>query len=215
MNVAAGVSKLLAGIIMMTVLYSVNLRIMGRSNYSLLNLPSMFDWLSSSWGVVAMCCIIASVVFFILWYLLRTEFGFFLRAAGENPTVVTRSGISVGVFTVIGLAMANALIAFGGGLLAQIHGFADIGMGTGLIVIALASLLIGEAVLAPRSVPRLLAAAIVGSWLYQFVLAIGLRLGMDPRDLKLTTGVLLAAAVVFRKQLTRSRADESIGCSVL
>ena len=215
LHVKANVSKLLAGIIMVTVLYTINLRIMGRSNISLLHYRSIFDLMPGDWSRVTVIVIAAGIIAGLLLIFLRTEFGLCLRAVGENPRVVTASGFPVSFFTVIGLALANGLIALSGAMMSQLQGYSDIGMGAGLIVVAFASLLIGETVLPPRTVPKLIAAAVVGAWIYQLINAFALRFGIAPSDFKLATGVLLAVAVVLKNVLGRGRIQENVGCTTL
>jgi len=215
LHVRANVSKLLAGIIMMTVLYTINLRIMGRSNLSLLQYRTVFDWATGDWMKAGISALFALATVILLTFFLRTEFGFCLRAAGENPRVVTASGFSVGMFTLVGLAIANGLIALSGALMSQLQGFSDIGMGTGIIVIAFASLLIGETILAPRTVFRLILAAVLGAWIYNVITAFALRLGIQPSDLKLATGVFLAAAVVAKNTIRKGKTQENVGCTTI
>lgn len=235
LHTKAKVNKLLAGIIMMTALYSINLRIMGllpflssgstslkpsllsatRPNLPLLDVATFLDPLGT--GVFKTVILLLAALFLVvlLWLFLSTRFGLFLRATGENPRVVTAMGLSTSSFIFVGLALSNALIALGGGIFAQNVGYADVGMSLGLIVVALASLIIGEAVVRPTNSFRLLLAALVGSIIYQFVIAAGLRLNITPSDLKLATAVLLVLAVVVRKRLQQGRSDENIGCEAL
>jgi len=215
LNSKGGINRLLAGIITMTVLYTINLRIMGAPNISLLQADSLFARGTTRADRLAVIWLLVLAFTTMMLVLLKTEFGLFLRASGENSLLLKRAGLSVAAFTIFGLAIANAAISLSGALLAQLQGFADIGMGMGLIVVALASLLIGEAIVSPRNVLRLLLAAVIGALIYQLVLVVALRLGIDPRDLKLTTGILLAIAVVVRRRLVIRGQDESIGVTPL
>jgi len=235
LHTRAKVNKLLAGIIMMTALYSINLRIMGllpflssdstspkpsllaatRPNLPLLDVATILAPLGSG-AFKAMILLLAAIFLTILlWLFLSTRFGLFLRATGENPKVVTAMGLSTSSFIFVGLALSNALIALGGAVFAQNAGYADVGMSLGLIVTALASLIIGEAVVRPTNSFRLLMAALVGSIIYQFVIAAGLRLNIAPSDLKLATAALLVLAVIVRKRMQKGRSEENIGCEVL
>jgi putative ABC transport system permease protein len=237
LHTKARVNKLLAGIIMMTALYSVNLRIMGllpflnstaqvtgvrpslldatRPNLPILNVATIFTPLGSGAFKAAVLLLTVFLFVILLWLFLSTRFGLFLRATGENPKVVTASGLTTSLFILAGLALSNALIAMCGAIFAQNVGYADIGMSLGLIVSAFASLIIGEAVIRPTTSLRLLLAAVVGSILYQFVIAVGLRFNITPSDLKLATAVLLVLAVVVRKRMQKGRSKENIGCEVL
>lgn len=215
LHVKVGVSKLLAGVIMMTILYSVNLRIMGKPNLSLLDQPVIFDIFNSEMLKIFIVLFAALTCFFLLYAMLRTDFGFFLRTTGEKSRVVEKLGVNTATFTIAGLMMSNALVAFSGGLTAQHHGFVDIGMGTGIIIVAFASALIGESIIGPQSVPRLLLAALLGSIIYQLIIAICLRLGIGPWDLKLATGILVILAVSLKKALDSGKPVHNIGREVL
>lgn len=209
------VNRLLSGIITMTILYSVNLRIMGRSNVSFLNESSLFSAFGSE-----NFQLFASIVFVLLisgfiWFFLRTDLGYFLRAAGENPRVVIRRGFSEEIFIIISLFVANGVAALAGGLAAQHQGFADIGMGTGVVIASLTSLLLGETLLPPRSILRLLLAALAGAFVYQMIIAVGLRLGINPWDMKLATGFLLVGALVLKHRFHSRRSAENIGSDPL
>jgi len=210
-----GVNRLLAGIITMTVLYSVNLRLMGRPNLSLLDQSGAFDLVRPGPARVAAGVAFAVAVGAALWAFLRTDLGHFMRAAGENARVVTRRGYPEELFLLVSLPLANALAALGGGLAAQQQGFADVGMGTGLVIACLSALLLGEAIVPPRSIPRLIAAALVGMFTYQVLVGIGLRLGLNPWDLKLATGLLLVVTLVLKRYLRTRRAAANIGCDPL
>ena len=210
-----GINRLLAGIIMMTMLYTFNLRVMGRSNIPMLDKPSVFDQLPDGlWEIVAVGTV-GVIVSGVLWLFLLTDLGHFMRAAGENPRVVLRQGFTEEGFLLLGLCIANGLAGFAGGLAAQHHGFADIGMGTGIVIGSLTAVLLGEAILPPRTIPRLVLAALIGALAYQLLVGVGLRLGLNPWDLKLATGLLLIAALAFRHYLPFERAAANIGSDPL
>jgi putative ABC transport system permease protein len=210
-----GVNRLLAGIITMTILYSVNLRVMGRPNVSLLDQGSVFNLLPVGKLQMLGTVLFAVVVTSLIWVFLRTDLGHFMRAAGENPRVVVRRGFPEEIFLVMALFLANGLAALAGGLAAQNQGFTDVGMGTGLVIASLTGLLLGEAILPPRSVPKLLAAALVGALGYQVLVAVGLRMGINPWDLKLATGLLLIGVLILKRRLRTGRSAENIGCDPL
>lgn len=210
-----GVNRLLAGIITMTILYSINLRVMGRSNTSLLDKVVIFDLLPAGTIRVAGGVVMILLVAGLLWAFLRTELGHFVRAAGENPKVVVRRGFTEESLLLVSLPLANAIAAFAGGLVVQQQGFADVGMGTGIVIVCLAALMLGEAVLPPSSIPRLLGAGLIGMLLYQILVTIALRLGLNPWDLKLSTGALLILALVAKRYLLTQRGIANIGSDPL
>lgn len=210
-----GVNRLLAGIITMTLLYSLNLRIMGRSNTSLGDLSVVFDLLPAGAERMMGGALFALFVAALLIMLLRTDLGHFVRAAGENPRVVVRRGYTEESLLLVSLPLANALAGLAGGLAAQQQGFADVGMGAGLVITCLAALLLGEAVLPPTNVQRLLGAGLIGMLLYQVLVTICLRLGLNPWDLKLATGALLIGTLVAKRYFLMRRASANIGSDPL
>jgi putative ABC transport system permease protein len=212
LNTKLRLPALLAGILMMVGLYSVNLRIMGGANLSLLRQVTIFHKVADSLGLshgsivvsIIVALAIATVVFFILNWFLRTEIGLALRATGDNEQMVRGLGVDTDKNILMGCAISNGLVGLAGAVVAQGQGFADVGMGIGMIVMGLASVIIGEALFHPRGVAGLLLASIGGAFCYRLFITIALRLGMAPGDLKLITAVLvvITMAVPFiRKKL--------------
>jgi len=212
LNTKLRLPALLAGILMMVGLYSINLRIMGGANVSLLRQVTAFDKVAEVLGLshgsivvsITVALVIAIIVFFILNWFLRTEIGLALRASGDNEQMVRSLGVDTDKNILMGCAIANGLVGLAGAVVAQGQGFADVGMGIGMIVMGLASVIIGEGVFRPRGMARLLLAAIGGAFCYRLFITIALRLGMAPGDLKLITAVLvvIALAIPFiRKKL--------------
>ena len=200
LNTRLKINSLLAGILMMTILYSVNLRIMGRANIALITTPTIFTSMenmdiSRDIPVITFFFITALVFKLITDYLLQTEYGLALRATGENEQMIRSLGVDTDRAAVIGLGFSNALVAFAGALISQDQGFSDVGMGIGMIVAGLASIIIGEALIKPKNVYRLTMAAIVGSIVYRFIIALGMRLGLAPTDLKMATGFMVILAL--------------------
>lgn len=195
------IPALLAGILTMIALYSVNLRIMGKANISLLGKETAFTVLESALGVaysqaVLLVGILSCAVFSVLMYwFFGTEIGAAIRATGYNPQMIRAQGVDTNVMLLIGLFFSNALVAVAGALVAQSNGFADVGMGVGTIVIGLASVIIGEVLFGTRSFKNSLISVILGSIVYRLVIAIVLQMGMPPNDLKLFTAVLVAIAL--------------------
>ena len=196
------INSLLAGILMMTILYSVNLRIMGRANIPLLNQPTLFTPMESlnmsrDLPVIIFFLVIALVCKFAIDVFLHTEYGLGLRATGDNEEMIRSLGVNTDAATNFGLGVSNAMVALAGALIAQDQGFSDVGMGIGMIVAGLASIIIGEALIKPTTVVRLTLAAAFGSVVYRFIIALGMRMGLAPTDLKLATGVMVVIALAI------------------
>jgi putative tryptophan/tyrosine transport system permease protein len=199
LNTRLKINSLLAGILIMTILYSVNLRVMGRSNTPLLNYITVFTpfeamemrWLS----VVFFFAVIVFLCKFLTDIFLHTQIGLAMRATGDNEQMIRTLGVNTDHMTVLGLGISNALVALSGALVAQHQGFADIGMGIGMIVAALAAIIIGETLLKARTVGMNTLAAIVGSFIYRLTITVGLWLGLAPTDLKMATGVMVILAL--------------------
>ena len=206
--------KLLAGILTMTALYTVNLRIMGRSNIPLLGVDTIFEKLGKllsltmiGWNVVLAVGALAIVVKYFLDWLLHTEFGLTLLATGDNEQMIRAMGTNTNFTRIVGLSLANGLVALTGSLVAQQQGFADVGMGIGTIVAGLASVIMGEVIFGVRSVSWVLFSVIGGSIVYRLLIAVSLRLGIAPTDLKLLTAALVVVALsipTVRSKVVRS-----------
>lgn len=195
------IPALLAGILTMIALYSVNLRIMGKANLSLLGVDTTFslvrDMLGLSSAETTFIVGLAATVLiglFLYWFF-GTEIGAAIRATGFNQQMIHAQGVDTNVTIILGLLLSNALVAVSGALVAQSNGFADVGMGTGTIVIGLASVIIGEVLFGTRSFKNCMISVIMGSIVYRIVIALVLQMGMPPNDLKLFTSVLVAFAL--------------------
>lgn len=180
------ITNLLAGIIVMTGLYSINLRIMGRSNIPLFGVEHLF----SGRNAIIVILILIVICKVLIDFLMRTKFGFALRALGDNETLVISLGLNEKVLKIQGLMIANGLVALSGGILAQYQGFADVGMGTGTIVTGLASIIIGESVLKRGRMLNITTIVIAGSIIYRVIISGALQIGFNASDLKLITAVL-------------------------
>lgn len=197
------IPALLAGILTMIGLYSVNLHVMGKSNIGLLQDETVFTILENSLGLsvavsgLAVGLIFAALIAVILYWFFGTELGTAIRATGFNPQMARAQGINTNTMVVLGLVISNALVALSGATVAQANGFADVGMGVGTIVIGLASVIIGEVLFSPKSFKTSLIAVILGSIVYRLVIAFVLEMGMPPNDLKLFTAVLVAFALAL------------------
>ena len=217
-------NPLLSGILVMTSLYSVNLHVMGKSNVPLLTgrtfstwaeqlgrawfgkpEVNLLGWLISARDLVTLLLALGMVVTvcLALYWFFRTELGTAMRASGDNPQMIRALGVNVERYRILGLALSNGLVALSGALLAQYQGFADAQMGIGMVVWGLASVIIGESLIGSRSLGLAIYGAIAGSVLFRLLVAIALRWGLNPNDLKLVTALFVFAALVLPQWLQR------------
>jgi putative tryptophan/tyrosine transport system permease protein len=220
------INGLLAGILVMTALYSVNLHIMGKSNVPLLSERTLASIAESAalsllgvptlhvlgWevtvrdaAVLAMALVVAALVAAALYVFFRTNLGTAMQAAGDNAQMIRALGVNVDNMIVLGLALSNGLIAVSGGLLTQYQGFADVQMGIGMVVWGLASIIIGEALVGVRALGFVITGAVMGSVLFRLIVALALRGGLNPNDLKLVTAVFVFLALVLPSVVQRVR----------
>jgi putative ABC transport system permease protein len=220
------INPLLSGILVMTGLYSVNLHVMGKSNVPLLSGTSFTTW-AEQWGQTwfgqpevdllgwpvstrdlvtlgGAAGMILAVALALYWFF-RTELGTAMRAAGDNPQMIRALGVNVERYRILGLALANGLTALSGALLAQYQGFADAQMGIGMVVWGLASVIIGESLTGSRSLGLAIYGTVAGSVLFRLLVAIALRWGLNPNDLKLVTAAFVFAALVLPQLLQRGK----------
>jgi len=212
------INSLLSGILVMTALYSVNLHVMGKSNVPLLSQNTLFTWFEKfsdnisgenavinliGWTVPAkdlwtlLFCLLIIVVFglLLLWFF-RTNIGTAMRATGDNDQMIRALGVNTKGMIIFGIALSNGFIALSGSMLAQLQGFADVQMGIGMMVWGLASVIIGEALISEKSLGHLIAGAVIGAVLFRLLVAVALRWGMNPNDLKLITAAFVFLALV-------------------
>lgn len=214
------IAPLLAGILSMTALYSVNLRVMGRANVPLLGVRTIVSdvtgalpaWLVSFAALFLGGVAVALAIFGLNRYL-HTEAGLALQATGDNERMSRSLGINTDRMKIVGLALSNGLVAVSGALVAQYQGFADAGMGIGTIIAGLASVIIGEALLGSGSVARALVAAMAGSLIYRLAIALVLRLGLAPTDLKLLTALLVIVALASPRLKARLRLSSVVAAT--
>lgn len=197
-----GVQPILAGIITMTALYSVNLTVMGRPNVNFLKENTVYTFAENAfggeWGALAGSALVTGTLCVLLVLFLRTQLGLSLRATGDNCAMVAASSINPAFTTTVGLCLANAVIALSGALLAQYQKFADNTMGNGMVVIGLASLIIGEVLFGRRARRTLacgVASAAVGAVVYRIIVAAAIALHVDAKSMKLVSAVIVAAAI--------------------
>ncbi len=200
LNTKLKISGLLAGILTMTGLYSVNLRVMGgRSNLPLLREKTLVtlsqDTLGFNWGAIVLFAVTVFIIKIILDYFLHTEIGLGLRACGDNEKMIRALGVDTDLYKIVGLALSNGLVGMAGSMIAQYQAFADVGMGIGTVVAGLASVILGEAIIKPKTILRATLSAVLGSILYRFTIAIALRAGFAATDLRLVTAVLVVIAL--------------------
>lgn len=205
-HVKLKVRDLLSGIIMMTALYTVNLRIAGRANLPIYNKQTIFDngvvssvfkgALAPFATVIIILLITVCMKVLLDWYM-STKSGYLLRAVGDNETIVTSMGVDKGTIKIIGLAIANGLVTLSGSIFAQQQRYFDISMGTGTMVIGLASVIIGTSLLKKVSFFKITTSVVIGSVIYKACVAIAIKLGLPSSDLKMITAVLFLVILVL------------------
>lgn len=210
------ISKLLSGILNMTMLYSISLRVMNRSNLSLRSSKNTLWYVfnpSDNLYLSLFLCIIIVVILVVSFYLfLKTIVGLRLRALGDSESTFEKKGFPVSKYTYCGLATSNAFAALSGVLVSQYQGFADAGMGTGVVIISLAGIIIGETLLKPEYVLSLLLAAILGMIIYEGVISFCLQIGLPATDLKIATAIITIIFIAFRQmQNIKSNNNRQIG----
>lgn len=202
------IPALLSGILSMIALYSINIRVMGKPNIALLKETTIFSvfegtGLSSTTIalLVGLVCCIAVIV--LLYWFFGTEIGSAIRATGNNENMIRAQGVNTDAMKIIALFLSNGFVAMSGAMVAQSQKFADVGMGTGTIVIGLASVIIGEVLFGTRNFMNCLISLVLGSIVYRIIIAIVIELGMESTDLKLFTAIIVALALslpVFRQR---------------
>lgn len=196
------INTLLSGILIMTILYSVNLRVMGKANVALIGIDSVLHWVSPEvvtsvkLQIVVFGALVAVVLAALLW-LLATQVGLSLRAVGANAALAPALAINPWVYILAGLALANGLSALAGAMAVQLQGFADVHMGFGVLINGLAAVIIGETLIGRATVLRQLAAPLLGSIVYYQLVSLGLALGLKPADLKLVTGLFVLVTLAL------------------
>lgn len=197
-----GIQSILAGIIVNTGLYTINIAVMGfSSNVNLFGKTTIFTWgketFHTSWSQLVIAVLVVLFVGALIALFLNTRLGLSIRATGDNPDMVRASSINTKAMITIGLCVANALTGLSGGLLAQYQRSCDINLGTGMVTIALASLIIGESIIGKGSMMKRVVGVILGSCLYRFIVAIALRLNVPAEALKLVSAIIVAIAIAF------------------
>ena len=190
LHVKFKISNLLSGILMMIALYSINLRIMGKSNIPFFGFDTVFS-ITSVVHPVIIIGILAIGVKLLLDVFLKTKLGFVLSAVGDNEQLVTSLGLNKDIIKVVGLSISNGIAALGGSIMAQHQGYADIGMGTGTVVVGLAAVILGGSILGKIRLIKATTMALIGAILYKLAVAGALKYGLQPQDLKLVTALIV------------------------
>ncbi len=198
------IHALLAGILVMTALYSINLTLLGRSNMPLLGYQNLFAWLAIftniDYNTLLVLVVVLTILLFIMSFLLRSDFGIAMRATGDSESMIRAQGVNTMRMKVYGLAISNALVALSGSLMAQFQGFTDINMGIGIVISGLGAVIIGDTLinfLRVRSITLMLACVLFGVVVFQSILATALTAGVDANLLKLTTSLLVLVIVAL------------------
>lgn len=197
------IDGLLAGILTMIALWSINLRIMGMANVPLLREDTLFTpmreagWIGKTWYAVLVIAVVLFALKLIVDWFLSTDLGLAIQATGNNEQMIRSFGVNTDGMKILTLALSNGLVALAGALVAQYQGFADISMGIGLILIGLASVILGQAVLGQRNIFMASLAVLVGSVLYRLIIFFALIAGLNPNDMRAVTAVLVVAALLL------------------
>jgi putative ABC transport system permease protein len=203
LNEKYGISKLLSGILMMTILYSINLRIMSRPNIPLINRKTVFDYISmNKLDLMLFLMAIIAIVIFLLTLFFKSKCGLLIRAVGNNKEFVKGAGYNPSIYVYLGMAIANVFIAVSGALVAQYQGFSDVTMGMGIIITGLGALIVGESLLRIKSVFLQLSAAVVGTIAYNLIIVVALTYidFLRPTDLKLATGIMVFLVLIISRK---------------
>ncbi|MDQ0232227.1 ABC transporter permease [Metabacillus malikii] len=232
LHTKGNINPLLSGILMMIALYSINLRIMGKSNVPLLQEETVFTkllefwntlgidsgleklflaiglegFIPKTWSVLITMLILIIVIKYVLGLFLKTELGLAIRAVGDNQNMITSFSANTDMLKIIGLGLSNGLVAFSGAFIGQYNGFSDVGMGIGMIVIGLASVIIGEAIVGTKTITRAILAVIVGAIIYRLIVAIALRFNLfETGDMKLITACIVIGALIIPQIIDKQK----------
>jgi putative tryptophan/tyrosine transport system permease protein len=232
LHTKGNINPLLSGILMMIALYSINLRIMGKSNVPLLQEETVFTqllegwnklgidaglqslfislglegFIPKTWSIVVTMLIMILVIKYLLDYFLKTELGLAIRAVGDNQNMITSFSANTDMLKIVGLGLSNALVAFSGAFIAQYNGFSDVGMGIGMIIIGLASVIIGEALVGTKTIVRATIAVIIGAIVYRIIVAMALRVNFfETGDMKLITACIVIGALVIPQIIDKQK----------
>lgn len=194
------INTLLAGIIISTMVYSINLKLMNKPNLSLFEYKTLFLGISEEllFKIIILLMINLSIIL-LLYKFLFTEKGLRFRATGLNPEFAERQGVNLSQYVYLGLFLGNALNGFAGSIMVQIQGYADVSMGMGMLIHALAALMIGESIMGSHTLLRQIIAPIIGAFIYQQIQGIVMSLGLAPSDLKIMTGMIVLLSISYKQ----------------
>jgi putative ABC transport system permease protein len=198
-NLKLKVNSLLAGIIVSTMIYSINLRIMSKPNISLFKSANLFSQNNNIFNIVMLLVIIALITIPLALFL-RTEIGLRLRSIGLNPDFASKNGVSIAKYTIFGLFLAGSYSGLAGSLMVQLQNYMDIGMGIGIVIHALAALMIGEKIIGNETLNKQLIAPLIGAIIYQQIQGIALSFGLAASDLKFFTGAIVLVVITLHKK---------------
>ncbi|WP_297423431.1 ABC transporter permease [Clostridium sp.] len=207
LHVKLKITNLMAGILVMIGLYSINLRIMGKANIPLLTTKNLFGSAVPKIVIILIAVVIVKV---LLDVYLKTKSGFLLRAVGDNEQVVSSLGVNKDLVKVIGLMISNGLVALAGALTAQYQGFSDVGMGTGTVVMGLAAVIIGTSLFERISFVKVTTLSILGAIIYKGAIAVVLKLGLNANDLKLMTAIIVVIALCSNSGVFKFKKKKTI-----
>lgn len=204
LNVKLKISNLLSGILVMGILYSLNLRIMGKANVPIFGKENIFNNINPL--IIALVFVIIVKVFIDLF--LKTGLGYTLKGVGDNPQMIKSLGIEIGRIKILGLMLSNGLIALSGSMMAQYQGFSDVSMGIGTLVLGIASIIIGTSIIKKKSFIKESTTVIIGTIIYQITIYFAMNIGLTPVDLKLITSLVI---IVFLA-VSGIKNDENMKC---
>lgn len=223
LHTKGNINGLLAGILTMIGLYSINLRIMGAANVPLLGedtvISAMRGVVGIGWESIAVLAVVALLLKLALDWYLSTDSGLALQATGDNEQMIRSFAVSTDRMKILGLMLSNGLVAMSGAVIAQHQGFADIGMGIGLILVGLASVIVGQAIFGTRTVFQATLAVVLGAVIYRLAIQFALNAGLDPNDMKLMSALLVVAALLlpqwsgFRRIASWRRGRSALGAA--
>lgn len=207
LHVKLKITNLLSGILVMIGLYSINLRVMGKANLPMMNRSNIF---SSDISKVVILVLLVLIIKLLMDLLFKTKFGLILRATGDNETLVTSIGVNKGTVKIIALMLSNGFVALSGAIMAQYQRFSDISMGDGFIVVALASIILGQSVFKKSRLLKGTTVVIIGAFLYKLSVGVALNLGFPSTDLKLITSVIVVIAIVMNNNNVLDKLKKSL-----